>query len=265
VRASFELPFAEGLVRERALFDELMQGEQSRALRYVFRAERKVAAIPGMPADVAPAPVRKAAVIGAGTMGSGIAMCFANAGIPVVLLDSTQEALDRGFEAAARNYATSVKRGSLSAEAGEKALSRITRSLAYEDIGDADVVVEAVFEEMAIKQDVMRRVDAVAKPGAILASNTSTLDIDAIAGATKRPESVIGTHFLQPRERHAPARSRPRREDVVADDRDDTRARENDRQGRRPFGQLRWLHRQPDARTPDHRSTAAVAGGRVAA
>ena len=198
VRASFELPFAEGLVRERALFDELLQGEQSRALRYVFRAERKVASIPGMPADVTPAPIRKAAVIGAGTMGSGIAMCFANAGIPVVLLDSTQEALDRGFDAAARNYATSVKRGSLAAEAAETALSRITRSLAYDDIVEADVVVEAVFEEMAIKQDVMRRVDAVAKPGAILASNTSTLDVDAIAGATKRPQSVIGTHFFSP-------------------------------------------------------------------
>jgi 3-hydroxyacyl-CoA dehydrogenase len=198
VRASFELPFAEGLARERALFDELMQGEQSRALRYVFRAERKVASIPGMPADVAPAPVGKAAVIGAGTMGSGIAMCFANAGIPVVLLDATAEALDRGLEAAARNYSTSVKRGSLSAEAAERALSRITRSLAYEDLAGADIVIEAVFEEMPIKQDVMRRVDAIAKSGAIVASNTSTLDIEALAGATQRPQSVIGTHFFSP-------------------------------------------------------------------
>jgi 3-hydroxyacyl-CoA dehydrogenase len=198
VRASFELPFAEGLVRERALFDELMQGEQSRALRYVFRAERKVATIPGMPADVKPAVIRKAAVIGAGTMGSGIAMCFANAGIPVVLLDATTEALDRGYDAASRNYATSVKRGSVTAEAAERALASITRSLAYGDIADADVVVEAVFEEMAIKQDVMRRIDAVAKPGAILASNTSTLDIDAIAAATARPQDVIGTHFFSP-------------------------------------------------------------------
>jgi 3-hydroxyacyl-CoA dehydrogenase len=131
-------------------------------------------------------------------MGSGIAMCFANAGIPVVLLDATTEALDRGFAAAERNYATSVKRGSLSQEAAERALSRITRSLAYEDIADADIVIEAVFEEMGIKQDVMRRVDAVAKAGAIIASNTSTLDIDAIAGATKRPQSVIGTHFFSP-------------------------------------------------------------------
>ena len=198
VRASFELPFAEGLVRERALFDELMQGEQSRALRYVFRAERKVATIPGMPAEVAAAPVEKAAVIGAGTMGSGIAMCFANAGIPVVLLDATTEALDRGFAAAERNYATSVKRGSLSAEAAERALSCISRSLAYEDIADADIVIEAVFEEMGIKQEVMRHVDAVAKSNAIIASNTSTLDIDAIADATKRPQSVIGTHFFSP-------------------------------------------------------------------
>jgi 3-hydroxyacyl-CoA dehydrogenase len=198
VRASYELPFAEGLVRERALFDELMQGEQSRALRYVFRAERKVATIPGMPPDVAPAPINKAAVIGAGTMGSGIAMCFANAGIPVVLLDATTEALDRGFEAASRNYATSVKRGSLSSEAAERALSRITRSLDFDALADADIVIEAVFEEMAIKQDVMRRVDAVAKAGAIIASNTSTLDIDAIAGATKRPQDVIGTHFFSP-------------------------------------------------------------------
>jgi 3-hydroxyacyl-CoA dehydrogenase len=198
VRASFELPFADGLTRERALFDELMQGEQSRALRYVFRAERKVVTIPGMPADAKPAPIRKAAVIGAGTMGSGIAMCFANAGIPVVLLDATKEALDRGFDSAARNYATSVKRGSMSAEAAERALARITRSIAYEDFADADVIIEAVFEEMAIKQDVMRRIDAVAKPDAIIASNTSTLDIDAIAAATGRPANVIGTHFFSP-------------------------------------------------------------------
>ncbi|HVN34428.1 MAG TPA: 3-hydroxyacyl-CoA dehydrogenase NAD-binding domain-containing protein [Casimicrobiaceae bacterium] len=198
VRASFELPFAEGLVRERALFDELMQGEQSRALRYVFRAERKVATIPGMPADTAAAPIAEAAVIGAGTMGSGIAMCFANAGIPVVLLDATDEALDRGLDAAARNYATSVKRGSLTAEAAAQALSRITRSLAYDALADADIVVEAVFEEMAIKQEVMRRIDAAAKPGAIIATNTSTLDVDAIAGATRRPQYVIGTHFFSP-------------------------------------------------------------------
>ena len=198
VRASFELPFAEGLVRERALFDELMQGEQSRALRYVFRAERKIATIPGMPPDVSAAPIGKAAVIGAGTMGSGIAMCFANAGIPVVLLDATTEALDRGFAAAERNYATSVKRGSLSQEAADRALSCIKRSLAYDDVAAADIVIEAVFEEMTIKRDVMRRVDAVAKPGAIIASNTSTLDIDAIAAVTKRPQSVIGTHFFSP-------------------------------------------------------------------
>ena len=198
VRASFELPFAEGLTRERALFDELMQGDQSRALRYVFLAERKVANIPGMPDNVTPAAIKKAAVIGAGTMGSGIAMCFANAGIPVVLVDTTVEALDRGFDAAASNYATSVKRGSLSADAAEQALSRITRSVSFDAIADADIVIEAVFEDMAVKQDVMQRIDAIVKPGAIVASNTSTLDIDAIAGATKRPESVIGTHFFSP-------------------------------------------------------------------
>jgi len=198
IRGSFALPFGEGLRRERAHFMELLAGDQSRALRHVFFAERKVADIPGMPSDIAPATIRKAAVIGAGTMGSGIAMCFANAGIPVVMLDASAEALDRGFDAAARNYANSVKRGSLSAEAAERALSLMTRSVDLEGIGDADVVVEAVFEDMKIKQDVMRRIDAIAKPGAILATNTSTLDIDAIAGATTRPESVIGMHFFSP-------------------------------------------------------------------
>jgi len=198
VRASFTLPFAAGLARERALFDELLIGTQSRALRHVFGAERKASDIPGMPVDVEAAPIERAVVVGAGTMGSGIAMCFANAGIPVVLIDTTREALDRGFAAAERNYANSVKRGSMSAVTAERSLRLITRSLDYDAVRDADLVIEAVFEEMAIKQDVMRQVDRNARAGAILATNTSTLDIDAIAGVVKRPESVIGMHFFSP-------------------------------------------------------------------
>jgi 3-hydroxyacyl-CoA dehydrogenase len=198
VRASFTLPFGEGLARERALFDELVNGDQSRALRHVFRAERQAQSIPGMPGDVAVAKIARAAVVGAGTMGSGIAMCFANAGIPVALLDSSQAALERGIGAAARNYETSAARGSLSTEAAERAQRLITATLSYDDLVDADIVIEAVFEDMEVKRDVMRRLDGIVKNGAILATNTSTLDIDTIAAATARPDRVIGTHFFSP-------------------------------------------------------------------
>ena len=196
--ACFKPTFDEGSAVERELFVELRNSPQSKALRYAFFAEREAAKIPGMPADVHPRSISSAAVVGAGTMGGGIAMCFANAGIPVQILDATPSAIDAGLARVRDNYATSVARGSMSQAKADAALKLITPATRYEDIGHADVVVEAVFEELAVKHEVFRTLDRVMKPGALLASNTSTLDIDAIAGATHRPQDVIGTHFFSP-------------------------------------------------------------------
>ena len=165
---------------------------------YQFNAERDAAKVPGLSADLKPQPIRSAAVIGAGTMGGGIAMCFANAGIPVRLLDASAEGLARGRALIEKNYATSVSRGSLTQPKMDRALSLITPTLAFGEIADCDIVIEAAFEDMTVKQDIFRKLDAVMKPGAILATNTSTLDIDQIASATERPESVIGAHFFSP-------------------------------------------------------------------
>lgn len=198
VEVACSRPFDEGLEFERASFMELRGSPQSKALRYAFFAEREAAKIPGLPADVKPREIRSAAVIGAGTMGGGIAMAFANVGIPVQILDAAQDALDKGLERIRGNYATSVSRGSTPQAKADKALALISTATRYEDIGQADIVIEAVFEEMRIKHEVFGTLDRVMKPGAILASNTSTLDIDSIASATKRPEDVIGTHFFSP-------------------------------------------------------------------
>lgn len=198
VEVACSRPFDEGLEFERASFMELRGSPQSKALRYAFFAEREAAKIPGLSADVKPREIRSAAVIGAGTMGGGIAMAFANVGIPVQILDAAQDALDKGLERIRGNYATSVSRGSTPQAKADKALALISTTTRYEDIGQADIVIEAVFEEMRIKHEVFGTLDRVMKPGAILASNTSTLDIDSIASATKRPEDVIGTHFFSP-------------------------------------------------------------------
>ena len=198
VRAAVELPFAEGLKRERELFAELVASPQSKAQRHVFFAEREVAKVPGLPADVQKREIRTAAIIGAGTMGGGIAMNFANAGIPVYLLEVSQEALDRGVALIRKNYEGSVKSGRLRAEDVDKRMSFIRPTLSYDDLKDVDLVIEAVFENMGIKKQVFAKLDEVCKPGAILASNTSTLDIDEIASATKRPQDVIGMHFFSP-------------------------------------------------------------------
>lgn len=198
IEAACTLPFAEGMKRERELFDQCMESPQRRGQIHAFFAERECSKIPDVPKDTPVRPIASAAVVGAGTMGGGIAMCFANAGIPVKILDSSQEALERGLATIEGNYAGSVKRGGMSQAQADKALALISRSQAMEDLGGADVIVEAVFEEMEIKKQIFARLDAVAKPGAILASNTSTLDIDAIASATGRPEQVIGTHFFSP-------------------------------------------------------------------
>jgi 3-hydroxyacyl-CoA dehydrogenase len=198
VEAATTLPFVEGLKRERALFEELVAGTQSRALIHAFFAEREAMTVPGVPADTPTRPIKTAAVIGAGTMGGGIAMCFANAGIPVAVIETSADALERGLGVVRNNYAGSVARGRLDQAAMEKRLGLIRGALDLEAISDADVIIEAVFEEMAIKKEIFAKLDKLAKPGAVLATNTSSLDIDVIARETKRPQDVIGTHFFSP-------------------------------------------------------------------
>ena len=197
IEAACRLDFAEGAKLERLAFQECERSFQSRALIHRFFAERAAGKVKDV--GTAPAaPIRSAAVVGAGTMGGGIAMCFANAGIPVTLLDTSQDALSRGLATIRGNYATSVARGSITQMNADRALACIRTTDSDADLGDADVIVEAVFEDLALKKEVFRRLDAVAKPGAILATNTSTLDVDAIAAATSRPQSVVGLHFFSP-------------------------------------------------------------------
>ncbi|WP_338663753.1 3-hydroxyacyl-CoA dehydrogenase NAD-binding domain-containing protein [Pararoseomonas sp. SCSIO 73927] len=198
VRACFDKPFEEGLAVERAHFTRLRDDPRSAALRHVFFAERAAARIPGLPKGTAPRPVAKAAVIGAGTMGGGIAMCFANAGIPVTLIETTEENLQRGLERVEGNYATSVKRGSLAEDAKAKRMGLIEGKVGLEAAADADLVVEAVFEEMGLKKEIFGKLQEIAKPGAILATNTSYLDVDEIAASTTRPADVLGMHFFSP-------------------------------------------------------------------
>ncbi len=191
-------PFDEGLQTERTLFQALMQTPESRALRHVFQAERAAAKVPGLPEGTVLRPIARVGVIGAGTMGGGITMNFLNAGIPVVLLEMKQEALDRGLATIRKNYENSMKKGKLKPEQVEQRMGLITPTLEYAALKDADLIVEAVFEEMGVKEAVFRQLDAVAKPGAILASNTSYLDIDRIATFTQRPQDVLGLHFFSP-------------------------------------------------------------------
>jgi 3-hydroxyacyl-CoA dehydrogenase len=198
VEAAVNLPFDEGLKRERELFVELLNSPESKAQRYFFFAEREAAKIPDVPADTAAKEIRKAAVLGAGTMGGGIAMNFANAGIPVTIVEVAQDALDRGLGIVRKNYEATASRGRLTAADVEKRMGLIRGTTDWKAIADADIVIEAVFEEMPIKKEVFAKLDAIAKPDAVLATNTSTLDVNEIAGATKRPESVIGTHFFSP-------------------------------------------------------------------
>ena len=198
IRGAVELPFEDGLKRERELFLALKASTQSKALRHAFFGEREVAKIPGLPANTATREIRSAAVIGAGTMGGGIAMCFANAGIPVTLLDAQQDALDRGIASIHKNYAATAAKGGISAVEMEARLSLITASLDYEQIRDADLIVEAVFEDIDVKKSTFAQIDRVAKPGAILATNTSYLDVSKIAAFTQRPRDVVGMHFFSP-------------------------------------------------------------------
>lgn len=198
VEAAVNLPFEKGLEREREIFGEALFSTQSFAQRHLFFAERQVSKIPDIPKDQPTLPIRSAAVIGAGTMGGGIAMNFANAGIPVVLIDSTRELLDKGLAVIRKNYAATVSKGKLSQEKMDQRIGLIEPALDYAALKDVDIVVEAVFEEMDIKKEVFRKLDAACKPEAILATNTSTLDVNEIAAVTLRPEKVLGLHFFSP-------------------------------------------------------------------
>jgi 3-hydroxyacyl-CoA dehydrogenase len=198
VEAATKLPFEEGCKVEQELFIKCLMSDQSKALIHVFFGEREVAKIPDIPKDTPLIPVKRLAVVGAGTMGGGITMVFANAGIPVLLKEADQAALDRGMATIQKNYANSVKRGRFTQEFVDECLKRIEPTLSFDGFAAVDMVIEAVFEGMALKKEIFAELDRVCKPGAILASNTSTLSIDEIAATTSRPESVIGTHFFSP-------------------------------------------------------------------
>jgi 3-hydroxyacyl-CoA dehydrogenase len=198
VEAATKLPFEDGCRVENDLFTKCLFSDQSKALIHVFFGEREVAKIPDVPKETQLIPISSAAVVGAGTMGGGIAMVFANAGISVLLKETDQAALDRGLAIIQKNYANSVKRGRFTERFVEERLKLIRPTLSYGDFADTDMVIEAVFESMAVKKEVFADLDRACKPGAILASNTSTLNIDEIAAATSRPQSVIGTHFFSP-------------------------------------------------------------------
>jgi 3-hydroxyacyl-CoA dehydrogenase len=198
LRAAIDLPIDQGLELETNKFRELKADDQSKAQRHIFFAERAASKIADMPKDAKPRDIKRAAVIGAGTMGGGIAMCFANAGIPVTIVEASKEALARGLDVIGKNYSTSVKRGSLSAAEMERRNELMTGSTDFAAVKDADIVIEAVFEEMDIKKKVFGDLDRLSAKTAILASNTSYLDIDAIGAATQRPAAVLGTHFFSP-------------------------------------------------------------------
>ena len=198
IEAATKMPFAEGCAVEQQRFKECLFSDESKSLIHAFLAERELGRIPDIPKETATIPVNSVAVIGAGTMGGGIAMVFANAGIPVLIKDIDQAAIDRGLSKIQKNYAISVNRGRFTQQFVDERLKLITPTLSYDDFANVDMVVEAVFEGMAFKKEVFAELDRVCKPGAILATNTSYLDIDEIASATKRPEAVLGTHFFSP-------------------------------------------------------------------
>ena len=198
VRAAMQLPLADGLALEHALFLELLAGSQSRALRHAFLAERLAAKVDDLPPETRTRPIAAVGVIGAGTMGTGIAINFLSAGIPVTILDRDEAALERGVNAIGANYTADVAKGRIAATDVERRMGLLRPTVDYAALGQCDLVIEAVFEDMAVKVETFQRLDAVAKPGAILASNTSFLDIDAIAAQTSRPADVLGLHFFSP-------------------------------------------------------------------
>ncbi|WP_343293247.1 3-hydroxyacyl-CoA dehydrogenase NAD-binding domain-containing protein [Vandammella animalimorsus] len=198
VEAATKMKFNDGLAKERELFINLMWTPESRALRHLFFAERAASKINDVPADTPKRDIKAVGVIGAGTMGGGIAMNFLNAGIPVTILETKQEALDRGLATIRKNYEAQVKKGKLAQDKYEVRMALLKPTLSYDDLKDVDLVIEAVFEDMGVKEQVFKKLDEVLKPGAILASNTSTLDLNQIAAFTKRPQDVVGLHFFSP-------------------------------------------------------------------
>lgn len=198
VRNAVTMDFDAALKAERQFFLELVQGVQSQAQRHLFFAQREAAKVKGVNSDVKPRPVARVGVIGAGTMGGGIAMSFVNGGIPVTLLEMNREALDRGLATIAKNYDISVQRGSMTAEAKDQRLAAFKPTTDYADLAECDLIIEAVFEEMSVKKEVFGKLDQIARPGTILASNTSYLDVDEIAASTSRPQDVVGLHFFSP-------------------------------------------------------------------
>ena len=198
IEAATTLPWDDGWRAERALFTECIQSSQSAAMIHAFFAEREAAKVPGIDKSTPAYPIAQVAIVGAGTMGSGIAMAFANAGIPVRLTDSGQASIDRGMAAIRRNYESTVKKGRLTVDAIEQSMARIRPQLNHDGFGEADLIVEAVFEDLELKKQIFAALDRVAKPGCILATNTSTLDIDEIAAQTSRPDMVVGLHFFSP-------------------------------------------------------------------
>lgn len=198
VEMSIRRKFDDGMVGEREIFTALMFTPECKALRHAFLGERAASKIPDVPEDTPQREIKRVGVIGAGTMGGGISMNFLNAGIPVTILEMKQEALDRGIATIRKNYESQVKKGKLKSDKYEQRMALLSTTLSYDDLKDADLVIEAVFEDMGVKEAVFKKLDEVARPGAILASNTSTLDVDKIAAFTKRPQDVVGMHFFSP-------------------------------------------------------------------
>ena len=198
VENAVNLPFDEGMAKERAIFSGLVVTNQSKAQRYVFFAERQAAKVADIPADTPTRKIAKVGVIGAGTMGGGISMNFLSAGIPVTIVETSKEALDRGVSIMRRNYENTAKKGRMTLAQVEERMGKLSPTLDFNALADADLVIEAAFEDMDLKKSIFERLDTIAKPGAILASNTSYLDVDAIAAKTKRPEDVLGMHFFSP-------------------------------------------------------------------
>jgi 3-hydroxyacyl-CoA dehydrogenase len=222
LRDAIELPIDRALARERASFLDLVASEESKAQRHIFFAEREAAKAAGA-GDSKPAEIKRAAVIGAGTMGGGIAMCFANAGIPVTVVETSQEALDRGLATIAKTYQASAARGGLAKDEVERRLGLLRPTTDLAAVAEADLIVEAVFEDMGVKNQVFSALDRIAKPGAVLATNTSYLDVNAIARITARPDAVVGMHFFSPA--NGMRLERARREDLAAGARDRGRRR----------------------------------------
>jgi 3-hydroxyacyl-CoA dehydrogenase len=198
VEAAVTKPFEEGLAFERETFQKCRTSDQSKAQRHVFFAERQASKVRGIGPDTKELPIRKGAVLGCGTMGGGIAMCFASAGVPVIVTEGDQAALDRGMSLIRGNYAATVAKGRLSQAAMDASMALITPTLNFDDIADSDIVIEAVFENMDLKKDIFTRLDALCRPDAVLATNTSSLDVNEIAAVTKRPKQVVGLHFFSP-------------------------------------------------------------------